>query len=173
METTPMRIPAIAAALALLAGCSAPTVNLATGEPIKVDIAMRLDVYNHNKESAQKPAEVADAPETRRRNRMADIQSFKNDHLVGEGHDGLLSVRTETPGEPGDYVRKTVKAENADRIALMKAAAEKGQKSLPAIQAEQSELWQKRSFEGELIEITNPDGTFQWIAKGSTEKAAE
>jgi Protein of unknown function (DUF1318) len=167
METKTMKIFCPAAALALLTGCSAPTVNLTTAEPIKVDISMRLDVYSHDKAAATKTtgASTSEEPETRRRNRMADIQNFKNSRLIGEGHDGLLSVRVETPGEPGDYVRKTVAAENLDRMALMKAIAEKGQKSLPDVQAEQSSLWQKRSFEGELIEVANPDGTFAWTAK--------
>jgi len=167
METKTMKIFCHAAALALLAGCSAPTVNLSTAEPIKVDISMRLDVYSHDKAAATKTpgASTAEEPETRRRNRMADIQNFKNSRLIGEGHDGLLSVRVETPGEAGDYVRKTVAAENLDRMALMKAVAEKGQKSLPDVQSEQSSLWQKRSFEGELIEVANPDGTFAWTAK--------
>ena len=47
----------------------------------------------------------------------------------------------------------------------MKAAAEKEKKSLPDVQAEQASLWRKRSFEGELIETANPDGTFAWVAK--------
>ena len=70
----------------VMAGCSAPTVNLATGEPIKVDISMRLDVYNHNKEPAARAggAIPADTPEVRRRNRMADIQNSKNSRLIGE-----------------------------------------------------------------------------------------
>jgi hypothetical protein len=167
METKTVNILSHAAAIALLSSCSAPSVNLTTAEPIKVDISMRLDVYNHNKVTGAKPVSTgtAEEPETRRRNRMADIQNFKNSRLVGEGHDGLLSIRVDTPGEPGDYVRKTVAAENLDRMALMKAIAEKGQKSLPDVQAEQSSLWQKRSFEGELIEVANPDGTFAWTAK--------
>ena len=162
-----LRASAVAAAAATFTGCSAPNVNLSTAEPIKVDISMRLDVYEHNKAAAKKTASVEPAsdPETRRRNRMADIQNFKNSRLIGEGHDGLLSVRVETPGEPGDYVRKTVAAENADRMAVMKSIAEKGQKSLPDVQTEQASLWRKRSFEGELIEVSNPDGTFAWAAK--------
>ncbi|MCX6969028.1 MAG: DUF1318 domain-containing protein [Verrucomicrobia bacterium] len=167
METKTLKYFGAAAAIALMAGCSAPTVNLATGEPIKVDIAMRLDVYSHNKEAAAKgaPASPTSDTETRRRNRMADIQNFKNSRLIGEGRDGLLSIQVDSPGEPGDYVRKTVAAENEDRMTLMKAAAEKGEKSLAAVQTEQGALWQKRSFEGELIEITNPDGTFSWAPK--------
>ena len=54
METKTMKILFSAAALALLAGCSTPTVNLSTAEPIKVDIAMRLDVYDHNKSAGTK-----------------------------------------------------------------------------------------------------------------------
>lgn len=167
METKTMKHFCASAAIAMMAGCSAPTVNLATGEPIKVDIAMRLDVYNHNKESAAKGAGASPTSdtETRRRNRMADIQNFKNSRLIGEGHNGLLSIQVDSPGEAGDYVRKTVAAENEDRMALMKALADKGEKSLPAVQTEQGALWQKRSFEGELIEITNPDGTFSWVPK--------
>jgi len=163
-----MRTLLYAFAPALLVGCSAPTVNLSTQDPIKVDIAMRLDVYQHNKTTSPKTAPPADKsgdPENRRRNRMADIQNFKNSRLVGEGRDGLLSIRVETTGEAGDYLRKTVAEENADRMALMLALAEKEKRSPQDIQAAQSDLWQKRSFEGELIEVTQPDGTTAWVAK--------
>jgi len=168
METKTLRILSAVTALSLAGGCSAPTVNLSTAEPIKVDIAMRLDVYQHNREAASRKSAGPDAtadPEARRRNRMADIQNFKNSRLVGEGRDGLLSIRVDTAGDAGDYVRKTVAAENEDRMSLMKALSEKEKRSLPDIQADQAALWQKRSFEGELIEVATPDGTFEWIAK--------
>lgn len=162
-----MRILLTTAVVAALAGCSAPNINLSTAEPIKVDIAMRLDVYQHNKDAAKKP--VADGlppdPETRRRNRMADIQNFKNSRLVGESRDGLLSIRVDTPGEAGDYMRKTVASENEDRMVLMSARTEKEKRNLADIQAEQAALWRQRSFQGELIELANPDGTFGWVAK--------
>ena len=60
---------------------------------------MRLDVYQYSSPTTQKPlrtaniAAAAQTPEARRRNRMADIQQFKNERLVGEGHDGLLVIR--------------------------------------------------------------------------------
>lgn len=158
----------LASATAILTGCAAPTVNLSTQDPIKVDIAMRLDVYQHTKATALKSAPPADKsadPESRRRNRMADIQNFKNSRLVGEGRDGLLSIRVDTAGEAGDYVRKTVAEENADRMALMLALAEKEKRSPQEIQSAQSGLWQKRAFEGELIEVVRPDGTTAWVAK--------
>jgi hypothetical protein len=92
-----MKIPFALATTAtglLLASCAAPTVNLATPQPIKVDIAVRLDVYQHAKEAAKKsrPATAATDPTEARRNRMADIQTFKNSRLVGEGRDALLAA---------------------------------------------------------------------------------
>jgi len=162
-------IPALAAAF-ILTGCSTPTVNLATSEPIKVDIEMRLDVYQHNppgtdKKPSQPQAPTAADPESRRRNRMADVQAFKNSRAVGEGRDGLLSIRVETPGDYGDYIRKTVSAENEDRMALMKAVSAKEKISLPDVQKKQAALWQKMSFRGEWIEVQTPDGNWRWIQK--------
>ena len=57
MEEPPYRQSLkVLAACALLAGCKAPTVNLATSDPIKVDINMRLDVYQYSTTATKKPA---------------------------------------------------------------------------------------------------------------------
>jgi len=159
-------IPVLVTVMAL-GGCAAPTVNLSTAEPIKVDIAMRLDVFQHTKEAAKKPgqAPVAIDPESTRRNRMADVQQFKNSLLVGEGRDGLLVLRNDTPGDYGDYVRKTIAAENDDRMSLMKATADREKVPLPDVQRKQSELWQNRSFKNEWIEVKKPEGEWAWIQK--------
>ena len=105
----------------ILSSCAAPTVNLATSEPIKVDIHMRLDVYQYGQTGGTKTAPakptVDQSPEARRRNRMADIQQFKNERLVGESHDGLVIIGIKPDGERGDYLRATVEAEIAT-IAL-------------------------------------------------------
>ncbi len=153
----------------LLAGCTTPTVNLSTSEPIKVNIEMRLDVYQHAQAGSKKPTTpsvVALDPESARRNRMADIQQFKNSLLVGEGRDGLLVlIEKNTPGEYGDYVRKTLSAENDDRMALMKSASERDKVSLPDVQRKQAELWQNRSFKNEWIEVAKPEGSWVWVQK--------
>ena len=157
-----------AATALFLAACAGPTVNLATPQPIKVDIAMRLDVYQHAKEASKKstPTSTPSAdPAEARRNRMADIQTFKNSRLVGEGRDALLAIRVETPGDYGDFIRKTVDAENADRMALMKSDAEKQKTSLPQIQTKQASLAAKLAFKGEWIEVINADGSAEWIQK--------
>ncbi|MFM8364778.1 MAG: hypothetical protein ACKOAS_06445, partial [Verrucomicrobiota bacterium] len=69
-----------------LASCKAPTVHLATPEPVKVDIAMRIDVYQHGKEEEKKSTAApksADAAKERT-NRLAEIQALKNSRIVGE-----------------------------------------------------------------------------------------
>lgn len=154
---------------AVLAACKAPTVNLGTPEPIKVDISMRLDVYQHggNKTASSVKSAAATAnpdPASRRRNRMADIQKFKNERIVGEGRDGLVAVVNLPQGEYGDYVRKLVAEENADRLEQMKDLAEARKISLADIQKEQAALWVNRSFAGELVEISG-DGGWTWQAK--------
>jgi len=157
-----------AATALFLAACAGPTVNLATPQPIKVDIAMRLDVYQHAKEASKKSAPTSTTstdPAEARRNRMADIQTFKNSRLVGEGRDALLAIRVETPGDYGDFIRKTVDAENTDRMALMKSDAEKQKTSLPQIQTKQASLAAKLAFKGEWIEVIKADGSAEWIQK--------
>ena len=157
-----------AATALFLTACAGPTVNLATPQPIKVDIAMRLDVYQHAKEASKKSTLTSTTsadPAEARRNRMADIQTFKNSRLVGEGRDALLAIRVETPGDYGDFIRKTVDAENADRMALMKSDAEKQKTSLPQIQTKQASLAAKLAFKGEWIEIVKDDGSGEWIQK--------
>ena len=129
---------------------------------------MRLDVYQHAKEASKKStSSVATStdPVEARRNRMADIQTFKNSRLVGEGRDALLAIRVETPGDYGDFIRKTVDAENADRMALMKSEAEKQKTSLPQIQTKQASLAAKLAFKGEWIEVVKDDGSAEWIQK--------
>lgn len=162
---------ATAMVISLLSGCKAPTINLSTNDPIKVDIAMRLDVYQHNPPPSEstiaKPVAVKpDGSEAeRRKNRAADIQVFKNSRLVGEGHDGLLVILTQPAGDYGGYVRRAVADENADRLAQMKVQAGAQHRPLPDIQKEQAALWANRSFKGEWIEVRQPDGAYQWAQK--------
>jgi hypothetical protein len=157
--------PLLLACLAL-AACKTPTVHLATPEPVKVDIAMRLDVYQHGNEPDQPPAAAKSGdPAKDRMNRLAEIQSFKNSRLVGENASALLSIRVDTPGDYGDYIRKTIEAENADRMALMKAEAAREKVPLPRVQKTQADLARKMAFKGEWIEHEKEDGTLEWTQK--------
>jgi len=164
-----MRDRLILLALCLAAGgCKLPSINLSTNEPIKVEIDMRLDVYQFGEGEKPPAPRASPAPASapqRQRDRAADIQVFKNSRLVGEGDDGLLAVLDEPPGDYGDTVRKTVAAENADRMALMKKAAEQEKCPLIDVQKRQAELWRNRSFKGEWIEVPQASGKPKWIQK--------
>lgn len=146
-----------------LAACKAPTVHLATPEPVKVDIAMRIDVYQHGAEEKKSHAAPKSAEAAKERaNRLAEIQTLKNSRIVGEAANALLSIRVDTPGDYGDYVRRTVDAENADRMAVMKSEAAREKIPLPRVQKTQADLARKMAFKGEWIEIETGDGTFEW-----------
>jgi uncharacterized protein YdbL (DUF1318 family) len=151
-----------------LAGCTSIPVNVGTTEPVKVDIAMKVDVYQHADPSAAKkvvvqspPADVAKA----RRNRMAEIQILKNARIVGENHAGYLEVRNSPPGEYGDYVRTTVDSENADRARLIEKLAKEKNLAVAEIEKQQSELFRKDAFPGEWIEVSDAEGKFAWKQK--------
>jgi hypothetical protein len=149
----------------VLAGCAGPTVNLSTPEPVKVDIAMRLDVYQHQKEEKTGQPAPAATPGQDRLNRAADIQTFKNSRLIGESASALLSIRVEPAGEEGDHLQKIVEAENASRMALMKEQSTRDKIPLPSIQKKQADLARKMAFKGEWIEIEKADGTLEWVPK--------
>jgi len=172
-------IPVCLLTIGWLAGCASPSINLATNEPIKVDITMRVDVHQFQETGSpsassastatpagKAPSSEAGIPvEERRKNRQADIQTFKNSRLIGEGKDGLLKILVEPEGDYGDYIRVAVDRENADRMDEMKKLAEKAKRPLSEVKAEQAALWINRSFKGEWIEEKRPDGTFSWVQK--------
>jgi Protein of unknown function (DUF1318) len=157
--------------LGVCAGCALPPLALSTPQPINVNIAMKLDVYQHNPPSAEKKTAITspgttEALQDRRRLRLGELQPLKNSRLIGENHLGLLEVRTATPGEYGDYVRQTVAAENNDRIALMDLLARTQKISLLEVQKQLAENAAHSAFNGEWIEIQKPDGSYAWTQKG-------
>ena len=153
------------------AGCSLPAISLSTPQPINVNIAMKLDVYQHNPPTVEKKTAVT-APDTqaaiqqRRRDRLGEIQPLKNSRLVGENHLGLLEVRNPAPGEYGDYVRRVVTEENADRAALMTQLAKTQNQPLPEVQKQLAEDAVHSAFNNEWIEVAKPDGRYVWAPKG-------
>ena len=164
-----------------LLGCSSlPDVNLTTDEPLKVDINVRLDVYQHEGKEGEKTTapgvEVAavnedarvsaDLVAKRKRDRMEEIQELKNNRLVGENHRGLLTIRKLPLDKYGDYVKKTVEEENYDRNYLMRVEAKERSSLLHTIQ---ETTWKEnvaRAYKGEWIEISGDQkGTFVWKQK--------
>ena len=171
------KIVIVSLGLIALIGCkNGPSVNLTTAEPlkvdpVKVDLNMRVDVYQHADASVQKRAvttqpSATEDVQTRLRNRMGEIQVLKNNRLVGESHVGLLEIRSQSPGEFGDYVQRTVDAENKDRLAMIQETAQKKGLPVEEVQRQQAELSRNKAFNGEWVEVPQPDGTFAWKQKG-------
>ncbi|MDF1853035.1 MAG: DUF1318 domain-containing protein [Verrucomicrobiales bacterium] len=157
----------------LMASCL-PTfdVDVNTPEPIKVDLSMDVHVYQHgkvDKETSERQASYRAAMDSRR-NRMAEIQELKNNRLVGENHLGKLEIRNQPAGEYGEYVVKTVEAENEDRALLMKLEAAEKKVSIEEIREEQWLHWQRKSFPGEWVEIKTDNG-YRWEQKKAASSA--
>jgi uncharacterized protein YdbL (DUF1318 family) len=162
-------------ATSLLGGCSGFPVNVRTPQPLEVDVRMQVDIVQRRVDAGDgtQTAAPANEPgtsdeELRRRARMGQIQSFKNSRIVGENHEGLLSIIRRPPGAFGNQVEQTVAAENADRTELMRVEAERRRVPLAAIAAEQAASWRERAFPGEWIEEQQPDKTWRFVQKQAT-----
>lgn len=156
--------------------CGRPfDVNVATDEPIRVDVSMDVHVYQHGKDSPEEKAKRENYKTVmeRHRNRMEEVQKLKNNRLVGEDHQGLLSIRNLPAGEYGLYVKKTVDEENKDRNFLLKAEAEQKSTSIGEVRQSQWQHWQRKSFPGEWIQVKGDEpGTYHWEQKAGSGKEA-
>ncbi|MDR2463206.1 MAG: YdbL family protein [Verrucomicrobiales bacterium] len=147
---------------ALSLSACAPTVNIGTPEPVKIEVAMRADIYTHDdKEKPRETAAGSDADLTaaqRRYNRRGEIQDLKNNRVVGEGNNGLLSIRELPKDEKyADYAKLTVSAENADRTAEFNAKSEELKKPLTVY---------VKDFAGKTYQSAYPG---EWVQKESGE----
>ncbi|WP_395743456.1 hypothetical protein [Prosthecobacter sp.] len=164
----PLSLPL--AALALTACKTLPAVPITTPKPLEVNLNMRLDVYQYrgdeplDKEAAKNATEATD----RMRNRMQEIQTLKNNQLIGEDHRGQLLIREVPPGDWGVQMKKAVAAENEDRMLLMRKKAKDSNRPLHEIEDEQWRLRTQQAGTGEWIEVPGASpGSFQWKRVGA------
>ena len=145
----------------VLGGC-APTVNLATPEPVKVDVAVRLDVYQKTAPTKAKDEQSSLQVAANRRLRTGEIQQLKNDRVIGEDRDGYLDLKMQ-PQDPKylAYAKGVVSDENADRTYLYLANAQTQNKPLELVERDYAQLWRDRAFPGEWVQ--KEDGT--WTQK--------
>jgi len=184
------RILVVTACVVLLSSCKSSKpfhVNVNAEEPIKIDLSMDVHVYNHSGDDPKKKKQEKDKAATAkdeeaaeytevledRRNRMAEVQEMKNARYVGENRFGLLELRSVPEGSSGDWVKKTLLAENEDRKYLMDHEVRTKDKTLKVVQAEQRQHILRKSHVGEWVEVDdleNPGG-FKWEQKVSPKKA--
>jgi Protein of unknown function (DUF1318) len=163
----PTQLLQIVGCASVLTQCTLPDVNLATPKPLEVNLNMRLDVYQYSGDKPEDKAQaktLAEAVE-RMRDRQAEVQTMKDNRLVGEDHRALLQLRQVPAGKWGDRVKQAVEEENADRTTVMRNEALTKDQALHEVEKDQ---WQRRidkAFKGEWIEVAgDKDGTYQWIA---------
>ena len=141
-----------------LGGC-APTINLATPNPIKVDVGVRLDVYQKTAPTKAKEEQSSLEIAANRRSRSGQIQQLKNDGVVGEDRDGYLDIMSKKKPALDPkylaYAQGVVSTENADRSFLYLANAQTQNKPLEDIEREYAQLRSDRAFPGEWVQKEN------------------
>lgn len=132
---------------------SCAKVNLQTSQPLKVDINMRVDVYQHvakdvesiqdqiygsapkqinailmmNEAYAQEYSPEVAAAIDRRKSRKAAIEKYFEKGYIGENKDGYLTyiAKGDILSDIKNTVESAVAEENADRGEIYKAIAQK------------------------------------------------
>ncbi len=157
-------------------GCARVQVE-APKEPIKLDIAMRLDVYQHvvkdideieNIVAGKGKKELSgffitnayadsldpqvEAAAIRRRDRKGSVASLLSQGSAGEGRNGLL-VQRSGGGE------SVIQEENADRMVIYQALAQKNGTSVSDVQKLYAERLQKDAPSGAPVEQASGEWT--------------
>lgn len=145
---------------ALCTGCL-PTINLATPEPVKVDVGVRLDIYQKTPIKSKSETSSLEIAKDRRL-RSGEIQQLKNDRVIGETRDGYLAL-LHPPTDPKylAYAKGVVDDENTDRTVLYLASAQSESKPLELIEEQYAKLWHDRAYPGEWVQ--KEDGS--WTQK--------
>jgi uncharacterized protein YdbL (DUF1318 family) len=185
-----MRI-AIACFVFLILGCA--RVNLQTEKPLKVDISMRVDVYQHvakdvasiedqihggkqeqklnslftvvNAYAQDYSGEVAAAIE-RRKERTSRIEEYVNKGYVGENKDALLTVMSQNcPAELRGDIAALVQAENGDRNIIYQSTAEKNGADIASVRKAFFDDHYKRAASGAWFEIYDSASGYRWAQK--------
>lgn len=151
-----------------------PEIPITTPEPLKVDLNMRLDVYQYRGDEPddKEASKALSEANTRMRNRMADIFRYKEPGHIGENHRGLLEIR-QVPSSEGAVMKKAVEDENADRLLVMRRKAIESDRTLQEVQEDQWKLQIRQASEVHWIEVpgANP-GTFKWMRADAYRKLA-
>ena len=168
-------------------GCA--RVRVETVEPIKVDINMRVDIYQHVAEEVQsindqiygtdmdvnflfsliEDAYAADntgltAAISRRKNRLKQIEEYFVLGYLGENRYALLELRAQVPPSEEAKIKEVISRENSDRQTIYKATAEKNEISISEAQKIFFEDDYKRALGGFLFEVLK-DGKYVWQTK--------
>jgi len=166
---------------------SCAKISVETTKPIKVDISMRVDIYQHvvkdiediNDQiygSSEKDfnslfdfeqvyaADRMSAAISRRKERVGLIEGYFAQGYIGESKDALLELRGNVPERESDQIQKVISEENKDREILYKAIAEKNKTSISSVQKVSFESDYKRAPSGYWFQVPDGEG-YIWKKK--------
>ncbi len=176
--------------LAIGLGCARVRVE-APKEPIKVDISMRLDIYQHvSKEIDDIESIVSGSKDKgsllgifisnayaqeglnsdvesaalRRRDRRSDLVVLQQKGIVGENKSGLVEIR---PGQSADAAASAlVQQENSDRMVIYRSISAKNGASLDEVEKMYAKRLQSDAPSGTPVETLNAQGSaYEWKIK--------
>lgn len=124
----------------------APTVQLTTAEPLKVDISMKLEVTQKSTPTKTTIISEEEAKALRRRDeRSGQIWALKNDGAATETANGYLEAHL-LSGWDQTYVTKLVAEENHDRKLLYEREALESARPLSMIEAEAGQRLRQQAY---------------------------
>ncbi len=162
-------------------------LSVETREPIKVDINMRVDIYQHVVEDVQSINDQIYGVEGKQLNRMSLIpEAYAQDALsaaiqsrrarikqvegyfvmgyIGENRNALLEIRAKIPESEQAAVKTNIQQENADRETIYQATAQKNNTSVDEVRKVFYEDDYKRALSGFLFEVLQ-GGRYVWMEK--------
>ena len=179
--------------LLLLFGCAQVSVK-APKDPIKLDISMRLDIYQHVQsdidaienlvtggdnakgDSSFLSIFVTDAyaadglnPKVEqaalnRKERRSVLISWEQDGVIGENKMGLVEIRKQEKSSA--TIKELIEQENNDRKIIYEEIANKNGISNEEVQKMYAKRLQEDATAGTPIEVLNEsDGTYSWKTK--------
>ncbi|MFO8052707.1 MAG: DUF1318 domain-containing protein [Candidatus Omnitrophota bacterium] len=170
--------------LIVLIGCARVAVE--TKKPLKVDINMRLDVYQHvvkEAESIEDQIYSNDNPQMnsilsvgsvyaaddsseaieRRQQRAPKIESYFNKGYIGENRNGYLKlIKSDAPSQ----VKEIISGENKDRKIIYENTAKKNDAKLSAVEKIFFKDHYQRAPSGWYFEVYDSGkGEYTWQRK--------
>ena len=180
----------VAGILVIGLGCARVRVE-APKEPIKVDISMRLDIYQHVAKELDDIESIVSGSKDKgsllnifvtdayaqgslnpdvekaalsRKDRRPELVALEQKGIVGENKSGLVEIR---PGQNDDTaVNELVSKENSDRMVIYRSVSAKNGVSIDEVQKMNAKRLQSDAPSGAPIEVLNgQSGSYEWKAK--------
>ncbi len=168
---------------------SCAKVSVETSKPIKVDINMRVDIYQHvvkdvedindqiygtedkdfnalfgfNQAYAEDSSDLMASAISRRKARLSIIEGYFAQGYIGENKDALLELRS-APQDGREQIESFISQENSDRNIIYQAVAEKNQTDISTVRKASLESDYKRAAFGYWFQVPDSEG-YTWKRK--------